>query len=152
MIQRIQTVYLLASSTLLLVSLFFPVVSYHLGEGNVIHYDLLKLSGSDSVLSLPVFFSLLMSIILGAVAVFQFKNRIRQMQLIRAAMLFSVLTFLAFGATHYYAISSLRENNELEIAYSLTVIVPVLATVLQWMALKGVKKDDEKIKSVDRLR
>lgn len=152
MIQRIQSLYLFLSVVFLALALFVPLANYEIDGTVVGGFDLLAFSPDSEVLSLPVSVLLLVGIMTAILSIFQFVNRKLQMNLVRASMAFAALSFVLFGVLHYQMIASLKEVGELAISYSFTVVTPILAIIVQWLALKAIKKDDDKIRSVDRLR
>ena len=96
---------------------------------------------------LVALFSALALIIVGS-----FKKRARQMWLIKLAMVLAVLVLIGFAFDHYQNIQALKLNGELDMNYGLPVIFPPASLILLWLAYRGVKKDEDLIKSVDRLR
>ena len=86
-------------------------------------------------------------------ALLQFKNRPLQMRVIRIVnlMLFAHI-ILGFYMVNDY--SGVLRNNGFEhsLEYGFGLIVPLLAVVFTMLASKAIKKDDELIRSADRLR
>ncbi len=74
------------------------------------------------------------------------------MNLIKLSMMLSILVILGFAFDHYNNIQSLSAVGDLTMSYELPVVFPVVNLILLWLALRGVKKDEDLIKSVDRLR
>lgn len=64
-----------------------------------------------------------------------------------------VLVIGLFSWLHYNLIEAIKSTQpEVEIGYGIAVIFPVLSIVLVWLAKKGIKKDDDLVRSADRLR
>jgi hypothetical protein len=144
MIQRIQTVYLLVA-TLLSGGVVFFVDLWKSGEG-------VSFSVSDSFVSgnnLLIIMSLLFfaSAFLTFFAIFQFKKRQLQFVLGRLSIL---INFILLGILVYYTQNLSGETNVSEKGIGL--LIPVLSIVLVVLANKAIKKDEELVKSVDRLR
>lgn len=152
MIQRVQSVYLALAGIFMVITLFVPWTVYSVNETLFGSFDLFQLSMNGAVFTLPVFVSVIGSVILSMVSVFLFSNRIKQMQLVRMSLLFSLIAFLSFAVLHYIAISRAGESGDVSIEYSPIVVIPLIAAVLQWMAYRAIKKDENLVKSVDRLR
>jgi drug/metabolite transporter (DMT)-like permease len=126
MIQRIQTLYLLVAD-LLIATLFFLEIVLNT-------WPLLALT--------CLIFALLFLII------FQYKNRPLQIKLSYLAMLLSVgLT----GLFYFYVWkgNTLTGGNY---TYKLSFTFPLLAAVCAWLASRGMIKDENLIKSIDRIR
>lgn len=77
----------------------------------------------------------------------QFKQRRLQMKLcvLSILMQFGVLALIALMLKPYLEIHAL-------ISYYAPIIFPLFSIVFLWLAYKGVKSDDHKIKSIDRIR
>ena len=81
------------------------------------------------------------------IAIFQFKNRKMQFVLGRLTIL---INFFLIGILVYFA-----QNLSGEIYVSekgIGLLIPILSIVLVVLANKAIKKDEELVKSVDRLR
>jgi hypothetical protein len=133
MIQRIQSIYLLVA-TLAMALISFKIPVWTLNEQLVMAQDDTKM-----------FILTLTAMILSGLGIFLFKNRKLQMKLIRldvlVLMIISVRLFL------------LLKNDELNLTLNTNCIALFLvafATLL--LAYRAVKKDDDLVKSVDRIR
>jgi len=88
-----------------------------------------------------------LSALLTFVAIFQFKKR--QLQFVLGRL--SILTnFILLGILVYFSQNLSGEINVSEKGIGL--LIPILTIVLVVMANKAIKKDEELVKSVDRLR
>ena len=81
-------------------------------------------------------------------ALFLYKNRKGQMKIIVMAI---VLIIAALGLTGYWYYD-LNKGHLGKVAASYGLLFPVVALLLDFMALKGVQKDDKLVRSQDRLR
>ena len=131
MIQRIQSIYLLvAAIAMTLIS--FKVHVYTLNETMFMAQDDTKM-----------FILTIVGAIFSLLGLFMFKNRKFQMKLIRLTvliqMIIGVRLFMLFNKFEVVL------NNTLLflMAFSLTALI---------MAYRGVKKDDDLVRSVDRIR
>jgi glucan phosphoethanolaminetransferase (alkaline phosphatase superfamily) len=150
MIQRIQSLYLFLVLLLLLLSFFISWVTYYQADSAFIFEPL---SSDPSALS--VMLTSVMVLVFGAItlaALVSFKSRKRQMTLVRTAIVFAFLIIAAFAFDHYQNIQVLKANGEMTMNYGLPAVFPLVNLILLWMAHRGVKKDEDLIKSVDRLR
>ncbi|NQV52174.1 MAG: DUF4293 domain-containing protein [Flavobacteriales bacterium] len=144
MLQRIQTLYILFALAAVGSSLAFDWVTYTVnGETSSFMTD-----SNAIVMQVLVGLSGITSITVIA----RFKNRKAQMKLANVAMLDMLVIFAAFGFLHYQQIQSFAVTEGLDLSYDLAPALPIVALVLLWMAKKGIKKDDDLVRSVDRLR
>jgi hypothetical protein len=136
MLQRIQTIYLFLAALISGVLIFF--VSLWSNEGG------------ESVFVEEVFVALglfLGSAVLSFISIFLFKNRKLQFVLGRINIL---LNFFLLGVFVYW---SLTVPGEMEISEKgIGMFIPVLSIVFLVLANKAIKKDEDLVKSVDRLR
>lgn len=94
---------------------------------------------------------LIMSIllpVLSTVVIFLYKKRDLQILLVRFLILI-ILVFLATSVAYSLMIIS-KYDADLGSWYKITI--PVIQLILAFLALRGIKKDDELVKSYDRLR
>jgi len=144
MIQRIQTVWLLFSMACAVLLLWLPVWAVEVGYES---------SGMDTIGAGTHFFLLPIPVILfvtHALAIFSFKNRKRQIRLCNI----NVLLFIIYLVAALVIIQI--ENNLFENFhpgdFRLGAILPLMGIVFNLMAKSGIKKDEELIRSMDRLR
>jgi hypothetical protein len=143
MIQRIQTVYLLLASIISGVLIFFFNL-WKSFEKNIFALDLID--NESYVLKLiPVLF--LISAILAFVAVFLFKNRKLQFVIGRLTIL---VNLILLGVLINVSLTLPGEAAVSE--KGIGMFVPILAILLLVLANKAIKKDEDLVKSVDRLR
>lgn len=143
MIQRIQTVYLLLTSIVSGVLIFV----FNLWESLKSSIYALDFLDSDSyVLKLiPVLF--LASAILAFVAIFIFKNRKLQFVIGRLTIL---INLILLGLLIYLSLTLPGEAAVSE--KGIGMFIPILAILLIVLANKAIKKDEDLVKSADRLR
>lgn len=155
MIQRIQTLYLGIASILLIVLFMVNILlleltgedaSYQLTQiGLEMHAD----TGVEKIgQAYAVMVSLVLSLLLSIYAVMQYRNRKFQITLVRFAMLMQ----LAFIASVVFYLTRLQEMTEGEVSYSPLLLVPIVNIVLYVLAIRGIRKDEELVRSADRLR
>ena len=143
MIQRIQTVYLLLTSIISGVLIFVFNLWKSL-EKNVFALDLLN-SDSSLLKVVPILF--LVSAILAFVAIFLFKNRKLQFVIGRLTIL---INLILLGLLIYVSLTLPGEASVSE--KGIGMFIPILAILLVVLANKAIKKDEDLVKSVDRLR
>lgn len=152
MIQRIQSLYLLVSTILGVVCLSRPLGMLHTAQG--IHeadlYNLWIKSAETGHLNFSpwaLFALLLMVTALTFIAIFLFKRRALQMRIVTFSMILLVGYHAVLG---YMAYAS--HANGLTLTPSLTATFPFIALVLDYLAYRGILKDELLVKSLDRLR
>ena len=144
MLQRIQSIYLLLAA---LVSAVLPFVLklWVSVDGYVVYaHDLLKYD-SVTVSSIPVLFYA--SAFVSFITIFKYKNRQSQFVLGRVNILIN-LFILGLLVYHLQSLSGEVFASEKGIGAAL----PLIAIVLLVMANRTIKKDEDLVKSVDRLR
>lgn len=136
MIQRIQTLYIIIA-ILFIISTFiwFPTV---IDEAGIVILDSgdLMVTGLLALAGLAAIFALI-----------SYKNRIRQILLNRGSILLQII-LLGVSAYRLLTLSGEMQISEKDIG----VIFPIISIVFLWMANKAIKRDDDLVKSVDRLR
>ncbi|BAV10368.1 protein of unknown function [Filimonas lacunae] len=141
MIQRIQTIWLLVASVLAFLTLKLPFYAgMHEVEGGVPQYVIL--TGTTNLLITIV------TVITGVAAllmIFFYKERKRQLWLTLATTLVAIVNIVLYitetgkfvAGSGNYALTS-----------ALTFVIPVFLI----LAIRGIRRDDKLVKSVDRLR
>lgn len=144
MIQRVQSIWLFVAAFLSGALFIFPL--YHYTAAGAATASLLSAKNEYMLLLLAS----LMTVV-PMVAIFLFKNRKQQ----KGMVWISILASLGFVAVMLMKIQNLKNavppatNDNFALPGP---IIPVAAIVFLLLALKGIRKDDALIKSVDRLR
>lgn len=154
MIQRIQTLYLGLAIVSMALMLAFKVASIETvhGEamltvyGAVLNQSPLAL---DILMIPPYAFVLVIVFVLLAV-ILLFKNRKQQMLLGRV----SYLLILAFLVFLYFAADALAASVEASstLRYGAGIYFPVASLAFVFLANRAIKKDEDLVRSLDRLR
>ena len=136
MIQRIQTLYLFIS-VVISAGLIFV---FHLWTNT----EDVKVFATDSYLYLGLF---LASALLSLISIFSFKNRKSQFVMGRVNI---ILNFILLGVFVYQSLNLSGETNVSE--KGIGILLPIFSIVCLALANKAIKKDEDLVKSVDRLR
>lgn len=136
MLQRIQTVYLLIAA-LLSCGLIFV---FHLWT----NAQDVPVFAKDNMLYLAMFFG---SAALSLISIFNYKNRKFQFVLGRLNI---ILNFILLGLFLYLLLMAPGESEVSE--KGVGIFIPILTIVFLVLANKAIKKDEDLVKSVDRLR
>lgn len=136
MLQRIQTVYLILSA-IVSCGLIFVFNLWTTVEDKVVFAE-------DHLLVLGLF---MLSGVLSLASVFMFKNRKSQFVLGRLNI---ILNFFLLG---FFVYQLLKSSGESKISENgVGMFLPILSIVFLVLANKAIKKDEDLVKSVDRLR
>ncbi|MDR0794521.1 MAG: DUF4293 domain-containing protein [Tannerella sp.] len=154
MIQRIQTVFLLAIVALMTATLFMPLAIIQVDE---LFYTF-NVKGlytttppSALVTSFPALLGVLSSIVIIAlITIFLYKKRILQIRLctLNAFLMIGFYGMVAFylrkisGTTDFFDISNIR----------LALGFPMISLILNYLAIQSIGADETLIRSLDRIR
>ena len=158
MLQRIQTVYLLLAIALIALSMTLPLAFYsNIIQGQQFNYTVLGfLQPQDDFAkgfnSLPLFIFAAISILLSLVTVFSFKKRKFQLSL----STFNIVAVLFYiGILAYYfsnVITAGNAGNNVSVSLKYPLTFPAIALIFILLAMRSIKKDENLVKSLDRLR
>jgi len=136
MVQRIQTIYLLLAASV--------------SAGLIYVFELwvnseeIKIFADDNIY---VFATFLASALLSIISIFKYKNRKSQFMLGRLNI---ILNFFLLG---FFVYQSLNISGETAVSEKgIGMVLPIVSIVFLALANKAIKKDEDLVKSVDRLR
>lgn len=136
MLQRIQTIYLIISAGVSAGLIYvFPI--WETNNGSVVY-------AFNEVLYLSLFLG---SALLAIISIFMYKKRKLQFVLGRLNI---ILNFFLLGFLVYQSLNISGETMVSE--KGIGVFLPIISIVLLVLANKAIKKDEDLVKSVDRLR
>lgn len=138
MIQRIQSVYLLLTT---LFSVLF------LSRKMFVFWNEAGMAGSEDII-MPLIVLLILIAAISFITIFLFKNRKLQLKVSIVLLILSIILLLA--VTSYAFILSGKYDAQLQ--FRVNLIFPVMVLVFSILAYRGIKKDEELVKSYDRLR
>lgn len=157
MLQRIQSLYLLGAGVCAGLTWLFPVRSWAVGDSKVrfMTYGLFTGDGVEVVdIGLPLPYQVVHSLLAAAfiVVAFLYGNRPRQARVVRGtwlmALLIGVLQFISSNSIDaYYA-----EGMKAQANYGASFFLPLGTVVLAILAERAIRKDEELVRSADRLR
>lgn len=150
MIQRIQTIFLLASTSLMAVLFFYPFAELAVGT------DILSFSAKGfyndgtnevvkNIISIPLFISIIL--LINIVTIFMFKKRKLQMRF----TVYNIILMLGISGILFYLINSAFDPTP-SVEYKITIIFPLIAAVFNYMAFRNIRKDELLVRAVDRIR
>ncbi len=162
MIQRRQTIFMLLSAIISGLLFFMPLVSFTAG-GNAMNFTIFGIENPVENIALsntytwPLIVLTVLMTLVPLVTIFLYKKRELQVRLCRLNMLTTVifigLVFLYYEADLQKVIAAVEgDTYQLDVAYFIGMALPLVNLVLQIFAIRGIKKDIELLKSIDRLR
>ena len=129
MIQRIQSVYLLVVTILLIVCMCTPA------------------DGVKDYAPWAMFVILVVAALLSFTTIFMFKKRMLQIRM----TIFSTILLVGYYATLITFIFMLKDDS-MTFSASWTLCLPFVAIILNWLAIRAIGKDEVLVKAYDRLR
>lgn len=158
MIQRIQTVYLSISALCAAIPVMLSAVLVSLSSGDSV-YQLRPLGiylVNEGVPALvlnayPLAAASVLIIILSLYAIFQFSNRKFQIILARVGQLAHLLQ-VGLVMLYMGKMEELAGATEVQGSPSLWLLLPCIGLITSFLAVRAIQKDDELVRSADRLR
>lgn len=162
MIQRIQTLFIIGISVLMMITIFVPfwqseAIEKTTGISGQAHLDPIAIhfiahsqasmenKGDTYYLAALAMLASLTAMF----AMFQYRNRKLQTKL----CLFNYLILIGLEGSYFIAIDKAKAMFEVtNISFSSGFFLPLLAIIFNFFALRYIKKDEDLIKSVDRIR
>lgn len=147
MIQRIQTVYLVISTILL--GLLFLIPFAEIAKEGIIYLFNYKGILADGALKFNGYaISILIGVlvILHAVTILNYKNRIRQIRF----LVLSILLMLGLFGMFFFFIHF--TFGDAQVSYKVSIFFPLITVMLDYLAIRAIGKDEALIRSIDRIR
>ena len=178
MIQRIQSVYLVVAAVLAVCLFCFPyaevVVNGTLFTITACHLSpAVELPSATTVLPfalsfrvndfsmpslsvttmLPLASITVLAIVLCLIALFKYNNRTLQMKTTKVVIYLQIVILVTMIA-YFFGLSRALGGAEMtfNVNFRLPMVFPVINIILLVLAYRGIKKDDDLVKSADRLR
>ena len=142
MIQRIQSLFLLGVIAAGILLFYFPLLSYSVSnnENGVLRQFLIPDNFYLNLLTVSI-------IIVAAISISQFKNRMRQVKFCGFNMLLATILLIAI----FYVEGKLIDG-EVKVKYETGIYLILLILVFLWAAIRFIRKDEEMVRSAERLR
>jgi len=155
MIQRIQSVYLslITLLSLLFLTGFFLTFTEKSGSLIRVTFNGIFRANAGQNLELiekllPLSVLIILIPILSLIAVFIFKNRKIQMRVVLILIILNIVFIISLIHVSFRIISKFDAT----IIPGIKMILPVLILIISILAYRGIRKDDQLVKSYDRLR
>ncbi|MDD4608894.1 MAG: DUF4293 domain-containing protein [Bacteroidaceae bacterium] len=152
MLQRIQSVYLGIAVALLLTTIFLPVGQFISADGATFIFtnlgvDLPNDAGRD-LAPWGMFALLLFTAIISLATIFLYTNRILQIRM----TLFSCILLVGYYLMFLFFTYILQEKYQASYSLSWALSLPLVALVLQYLALRAIGRDEAMVRAADRIR
>ena len=153
MIQRVQTIFLLIASVFFFSYWFFGLEWYEKGYPVIISI----FNGSEYIYFVLISISYIPLIIsvISFVSIFMFKKRKLQVKLTQLGLRLSLIMCL-FTIFYFYNclgyLTQLMPSKFFELLMYAAIVNPFICCYLLFLALKYIKRDNELINSLDRIR
>jgi hypothetical protein len=155
MIQRIQTVYLFLAAGLFIALLFLPIAVLQSG-GQVYSFDVsgLNTATQPSELVYPAWSLLAIAaiiILLSFVIIFLYKKRILQLRM----CIFNTLLMIGFcilAAIYVWQFTQSPDLPGVKLNIHFGAAFPMIAMILNYLAIRNIGADEALVRSLERLR
>ncbi|MBQ8265916.1 MAG: DUF4293 domain-containing protein [Bacteroides sp.] len=149
MIQRIQSVYLLVVTILMVICMCSPIGSIITNANEISELGNLCITfpdGTKDYSPWALFVILLVVAALSFVTIFLFKKRMLQIRL----TIFSSVVLIGYYLALIAYLFMLAEDTTFSASW--TICLPFAALILNWLAIRGIGADEALVKAYDRLR
>ena len=158
MIQRVQSIYLLLATLAGLMTFFLSYAHFDADGAKVAEYAMFGVFNVQSEMlemtgpySFPVWIFGALAVIVPFLTIFLYKNRPMQLRLAHLASLMN----LGYVVYLFFAVDAINEqvfDNSLRVLHQAGFYMPVIAIVFCFLGVRGIKRDEALIKSLDRIR
>ena len=147
MIQRKQTLFLLVVTILAGILFFLPFQKLTNGENS---WPVCLMPGCSTEINSNIYYPMILNsmvFVLSIIVIFLFKKRILQFKLTNIIILFNVMILGLFFLLDFVVLEAGRT-----ISYEVGSFLPVISIVFAYMASHFIKKDEQLVRSADRIR
>ena len=157
MIQRIQTVYLVLVAVLMTLAAALPVAEYFDTVKNI-SYQLdmrgfVQLNPDGSFLSAvstnPTTFVFGIILVVTLMTIFKYKNRKQQFRLCTINFILILIYIILLAVVIFMGKHKLAGT---EMSLKIPAVLSLVALIFNYLAMRGIAKDENMVKSMDRLR
>ncbi|MCL3781100.1 DUF4293 family protein [Prolixibacteraceae bacterium JC049] len=154
MIQRIQTFFLAVSFLLISIMFTMPLIEFVTEAGDLYQFTfkgLFKLNAEGMELvenNWAITGMLGLIVLMHGVIIASFKHRVRQMRL----TVFTIFLLVGFFAIGFYMASSYADMVNGQHSFTIGTIFPIVAIILDALAIRAIGRDEALVRSVDRIR
>ena len=148
MIQRKQSLFLLAVALVAIALIFVPFQK--VTSTDTVHLLCLMPGCSQDIINSYIYVPMIMDIlvlVLSIACIFLYKNRVLQYKIANLLMLLNVFIIGSF-----FLISFVKEGIQGQLSYGIGASLPVMGIVFAFLAANFIKKDEQLVRSADRIR
>ena len=157
MLQRIQTVYLILVAVLMTLAAVLPVAEYFDVAKNIVYQldmrGFVQLNPDGTFLSAistnPVTFIFGIILVVTIMTIFKYKNRKQQFRLCTINFLLILIYTIVLAVVIFVGKNKLVGT---ELTLKIPAVFSIVALILNYLAMRGIAKDENLVKSMDRLR
>jgi len=153
MIQRIQTLYLLISVVVINLLFLLPINeltnSEHILRFTIFGISEIVLDKSELIIeTMPLLVLTSFSALSLFFSIFLFKNRRLQTRLV----VYSIVVLIGLQTLFIFYLYKITTLNQTNFSFSPGLFLPIVAAFIAFLAFRAIRKDDELVKSADRIR
>jgi glucan phosphoethanolaminetransferase (alkaline phosphatase superfamily) len=149
MLQRIQTIYLLLAAGCMVLASVLPLATFTFNGEPLLSKNVLYQNGELLFSTWGLFALGAISAVLALVVVFLFRNRILQIRLTVVNIILMVGFYLLF--LFFIFIRNPEAGTTFE-KIGAGIIMPAIAIILSYLAIRKIGEDEVLVRSLDRLR
>lgn len=150
MIQRIQSLYLLAVIILLTICLFLPLGSMTMTEPYALasfkNLYILSAEGGKDFAPWALFAILALADLLAVITLFSYKRRMLQIRF----SVFGIILLIAYYPTLLVFVKMLHHYGTFTPSWTLSL--PIVSIILNWLAIRAIGKDEVLVNAYKRIR
>jgi len=157
MIQRVQTLFLALAAVAALLMFFFPIADFY--SGTIGNYKLLATGlrcmdpdpkiHPSALFSLPLLVMVPGSIILSLITLFFYKKRPLQIKILAFNILINIVLVIV---VFLFYMNSVEKLTGIAPAYEFGAFCPLISLLFLVLANRFIRKDENLVRSADRLR
>ena len=152
MIQRIQSIFLLASFCFLVPMFFAPVAELLYPTGEILVFNMTGFYQTDAgatvmisnQYSIAAFGMLICA--LNLIAIFMYRRRVLQLRL----CIYNMLMLAGLTGVIFFVTGNVQ--NVHSVSFRLPIVFPVVAIILHYLAFRGIRKDELMVQALSRIR
>lgn len=147
MIQRIQTVYILIAE-MLIASLFFLKFADLSVNSELYTFTVKGIFNGETMVfdGLPIMIFIGLITLLHLAIIFMYKKRILQIRI----TVFTIILLMGLTGLFFYFVYF--GFTDVKVAFKVPMAFPVIAIILDYLAIRAIGKDEALVRSLDRIR
>ena len=148
MIQRIQSVFLLAALGFMAPMFFVPTAEIFLETGELLVFNFKGFYIDETLVSAQYSIMLFAILIcaLNLIVLFMYKNRITQMRL----CIYNILLLIGITGIAFFTLYNV--HGILTVSFRMPIVFPVISAIFHYLAFRGIRKDHFMVEALTRLR